>query len=60
MSKPKQTTQDEGVDKRSISAPPEVFKAADDQMQKRGFGTFSEYVRTLIRGDLKRAKTNDA
>lgn len=40
--------------KRSISAPSELFAAADQVMARRHIGNFSEYVRELIRRDLEK------
>lgn len=42
------------VEKRSISAPSELFAAADQVMARRHIGNFSEYVRELIRRDLEK------
>lgn len=41
------------VEKRSVSAPSELFAAADEVMARRHMGNFSEYVRDLIRRDLE-------
>lgn len=41
------------VKKRSISAPKHLFAAADERCKTRMFGTFSCYVRDLIRRDVE-------
>ena len=41
-----------GVDKRSVSAPQELFSAADKRSSKLRITNFSEYVRHLMRRDL--------
>lgn len=40
------------MEKRSLSAPAELFEAADKAMKRRMMTNFSEYVRALIREDL--------
>lgn len=41
------------VEKRSVSAPAELFAAADQVMARRHIGNFSEYIRDLIRRDIE-------
>lgn len=59
-SKPKSGPETPGVAKRSISAPSDLFKAADAIMETRMMDTFSEYVRSLIRKDLGQDKAKTA
>lgn len=42
----------DSAEKRSVSAPKELFVAADGRMKDRMITNFSEYVRALIREDL--------
>lgn len=39
--------------KRSISAPTDLFRQADERMAQQTIENFSEYVRGLIRRDLE-------
>lgn len=51
----KRTNKNKGgtiVKKRSVSALPELFEAADKVMEQRRISNFSEYVRSLINRDL--------
>lgn len=43
----------------NISLPETLKTFVDDQVQKRGYGTSSEYVRDLIRKDAERLKLRD-
>lgn len=47
----------ETVEKRSISAPPEIFESADTKMKACMISSFSEYVRGLIRRDVEGKET---
>ena len=42
-----------GVEKRSVSAPAELFTAADARAEQRRMSNFSEYVRDLMRRDVE-------
>lgn len=41
------------LEKRSVSAPPDLFAHADKKMKDRMMTNFSEYVRDLIRRDAE-------
>jgi metal-responsive CopG/Arc/MetJ family transcriptional regulator len=41
-----------GVEKRSVSAPIDLFAAADERARSKKINNFSEYVRDLVRQDL--------
>lgn len=41
------------AEKRSVSASPDLFEKADEIARQRMMSSFSEYVRDLIRRDLK-------
>lgn len=49
-----------GVERRTVSGPEELFLAADRQAERKMMGSFSEYVRALIRQDLASAQKEDA
>lgn len=42
-----------GVEKRSVSAPSQLFAEADKRAAERRMSNFSEYVRDLIRRDVE-------
>jgi len=52
----KPNTDSAAVEKRSVSAPSELLKAADGRMAAQHITNFSEYVRELIRRDLESSK----
>lgn len=47
------TKNKQGTEKRSVSAPSELFGEADKLASSRRMTNFSEYVRDLIRKDLE-------
>jgi antitoxin ParD1/3/4 len=44
------------MDKLDISLPDSLKSFVDEQVEKRGYGTSSEYVRDLIRADQDRER----
>lgn len=46
-------TRPNGVEKRSVSAPPSLFAEADKRAEERHMSNFSEYVRDLMRRDAE-------
>lgn len=46
----------EGMSTMNISLPGALKSFVDEQVAHRGFGTSSEYVRELIRGDQERQR----
>jgi metal-responsive CopG/Arc/MetJ family transcriptional regulator len=40
------------AEKRSVSAPEELFKAADARVEELGYTNFSQYIQALIHADL--------
>jgi antitoxin ParD1/3/4 len=43
----------------NVSLPDSLKKFVDEQVQRRGYGTSSEYIRELIRRDHDRTKLRD-
>lgn len=52
MKEPSKNTTN-GVEKRSVSAPADLFSEADKRAAQRRMSNFSEYVRDLIRRDTE-------